>query len=47
MQKFFRFLKSMTFGLILLGIIVIFSVIGSVVPQSQNAMTYVRQFPSF
>ncbi len=36
----------MTFGLILLGIIVVLSVIGSVIPQSQHAMTYVNQYPS-
>ena len=46
MQKILKFLKSMTFGLILLGIIIVFSLIGSLIPQSQNAMTYVREYPS-
>ena len=46
MQKILKFLKSMTFGLILLGIIIVFSLIGSLIPQSQNAMIYVREYPS-
>ena len=46
MKKVFQFLKSMTFGVILLGIIVILSLIGSLIPQSQSAMTYVTQYPS-
>lgn len=45
MQKILKFLKSMTFGLILLGIIIVLSLIGSLIPQSQNAMTYVREYP--
>lgn len=45
MKKAISFLRSMTFGIILLGIIVLLSVIGSLIPQSQSAMTYVTQYP--
>lgn len=34
-------------GLILLGIIMLMSLAGSLIPQSQSAMTYVTQYPSF
>ncbi len=37
----------MTFGLILLGLIVLCSVIGSVIVQNGEPMTYVRYYPDF
>ena len=37
----------MKFGLILLGIIIVISLIGSLIPQNQHAMTYVNNYPSF
>ena len=46
MKKLKQFLQSMTFGLILLGLIVVLSVIGSVIPQNEPVMTYVRAYPS-
>ena len=36
----------MTFGVILLGLVIAVSVIGSVIPQQREAMYYVRQYPS-
>ena len=46
MKKLTSFLKSMTFGVILLGLVIAVSVIGSVIPQQREAMYYVRQYPS-
>ena len=37
----------MTFGVILLGLVILISVIGSVIPQQREAMFYVRQYPSY
>ena len=47
MKKVMKFIQSMTFGLILLGLIVVLSMIGSVIPQNEAVMTYVRNYPSF
>ena len=46
MKKIYIFLRSMTFGLILLGLTAAVSVLGSIIPQNQSAMTYVRGYPS-
>ena len=46
MNKFWQFVKSMKFGLILLGIIAAISIIGSLIPQNADTMTYVRTYPS-
>lgn len=45
MKKLFQFLKSMTFGMILLGLMAGVSVIGSVIPQNNAAMYYVSAYP--
>lgn len=39
-------MQSMQFGLILLGIIIVLSAAGSVIPQNEPVMTYVRNYPS-
>ena len=44
-QKIGKFLRSMTFGLILLGLIVLISVAGSLIPQNNEVMYYVRTYP--
>ena len=46
MNKVYRYLTSMQFGLILLGIIIIVSLAGSVIPQNNEVMFYVRTYPS-
>ncbi len=46
MNKAFSFFRSMTFGMILLGLITAFSAIGSWIPQNAEPMTYVRAYPS-
>ncbi len=47
MKKIETFLRSMTFGVILLGLIILFSVAGSVIPQNNEVMYYVRSYPSY
>ena len=47
MKKFYAFFRSMAFGIILLGLITVCSVIGSLIPQNAEAMTYVRYYPDF
>ena len=47
MKKVLAFLRSMKFGIILLGLIVALSVAGSMIPQNSDAMTYVRAYPNF
>ena len=47
MKKISTFLRSMTFGVILLGLIILFSVAGSVIPQNNEVMYYVRSYPSY
>lgn len=44
MKKVFKFLRSMQFGLILLGLIALISIAGSVIPQGEDAMYYVRSY---
>ncbi|MBQ3460047.1 MAG: cytochrome c biogenesis protein ResB [Solobacterium sp.] len=46
MEKLWKFLKSMTFGVILLGLICAISVAGSLIPQNADPMTYVRAYPN-
>lgn len=47
MKKVLAFLRSMKFGIILLGLIAALSVVGSIIPQNSDAMTYVRAYPNF
>lgn len=47
MKKLWKFLQSMKFGLILLGLIVLFSIAGSLITQNESAMTYVHQYSSW
>ena len=47
MKKAFQFIQSMTFGLILLGAITACSVIGSLIVQNGEPMTYVRYYPDY
>ena len=47
MKKITDFIQSMTFGVILLGLIVLCSLIGSLIPQNAEAMTYVRYYPDW
>ena len=47
MKKLINFLRSMTFGVILLIIISIISVAGSLIEQGQHAMYYVNAFPQY
>ncbi len=47
MKKIFRFLRSMRFGLILLGLIAVCSVLGSLLPQGEAAAWYAQLFPRF
>jgi len=44
LKKTFNFLKSMKFGLILLGILCLISVIGSVVPQGREEAFYLSTY---
>ncbi|MBQ1382690.1 MAG: cytochrome c biogenesis protein ResB, partial [Solobacterium sp.] len=45
MRRILTFLQSMTFGIVLLILTVIVSVIGSVIPQQREAMFYVMEYP--
>ena len=47
MKKVIKFLRSMKFGLILLGLIALISIAGSVIPQGEEAMYYVRNYSSY
>ncbi len=46
MKKVYAFLTSMQFGLILLGVIILVSVAGSLIPQNNEVMFYVQTYPS-
>lgn len=46
MKKLWNFLRSMRFGMILLAVIVAVSLAGSLVPQGNEAMWYVQNFPN-
>lgn len=47
MKKFWKFLQSMTFGIIILALIALISAAGSLILQNQEAMYYVRTYPSW
>ncbi len=44
MKKILSFLRSMRFGMILLGLVMLCSLAGSLVPQGEAAMTYVQAY---
>ena len=44
MKKLFAFLRSMRFGMLLLVLVMAFSFAGSLIPQGEDAMTYVRAY---
>ncbi len=44
MKQLFPFLRSMRFGMILLVLVMLCSLAGSLVPQGEQAMTYVRAY---
>ncbi|MBO7703367.1 MAG: cytochrome c biogenesis protein ResB [Solobacterium sp.] len=44
-KKLWSFVTSMKFGLILLGLIIVISLAGSLIPQNNEVMYYVREFP--
>ena len=46
MKKVLNFLRSMRFGLTLLTLIGIFSVIGTVIPQGNSISWYAQNYPS-
>ena len=46
MKKFFRFFRSMKFGMILLSAVMLLSLAGSLIPQQDSAMRYVRLYGS-
>ncbi len=47
MKKILQFFQSMTFGVILLVLIVICSIAGSLIVQNGEPMTYVRMYPDY
>ena len=46
MKKFLRFFRSMKFGMILLVLVMLLSLAGSLIPQQESAMHYVRAYCS-
>ena len=46
MKKVFNFLRSMRFGLLLLGLIGLCSVIGTVIPQGREVAWYAQNYPA-
>ena len=44
MKKVMAFLRSMRFGMLLLVLVMICSLVGSLIPQGEEAMTYVRAY---
>ena len=46
MKKVLKFLRSMRFGLLLLGLIAACSVVGSVIPQDRGAVWYAQNYTS-
>ena len=44
MRRSLRFFRSMRFGMILLVLVMALSVVGSLIPQKEQAMTYVRAY---
>ena len=47
MRKAFNYLRSMRFGLLLLGLIGLCSVVGTVIPQGREIAWYAQTYPSF
>ena len=47
MKKFLSFLRSMKFGILLLTVLAVISVFGSLIPQNEPVMTYVRSYPDY
>ena len=47
MKKWFQFLRSMRFGLILLGLIAVFSVAGTLIPQGREIAWYAQTYRRF
>ena len=47
MKKLFNFLRSMRFGLLLLGLIAACSVLGTVIPQEREVSWYAQTYSSF
>ena len=47
MKKLYNFVRSMKFGLILLLVVVGFSVVGSLIPQTFDEPWYIENYPSF
>ena len=45
MKKVLSFLRSMRFGILLLSLVAVCSVIGSLIPQEHEAMWYVQNYP--
>lgn len=46
MKKLWNFLRSMRFGMILLVVILAISFVGSIIPQGNEAMWYVQNYPA-
>lgn len=46
MKKIWNFLRSMRFGMVLLVVILAISFVGSIVPQGNEAMWYVQNYPN-
>lgn len=44
MRKAFAFLRSMRFGMILLALVIVCALAGSLIPQGEESMTYVRAY---
>ena len=47
MKKTLQFLRSMKFGVILLILIAVISAAGSLIPQNEAPMVYVRAYPQY
>lgn len=46
-KKIMNFLRSMTFGMVLLGLILVCSLAGSLIPQGNDLVWYVETFPGW
>ena len=46
MKKIFNYLRSMRFGILLLILIAVFSIVGSVIPQGKELSWYVENYPT-
>ena len=47
MKRFFNYLRSMRFGVLLLALIGVCSVIGTVIPQGREIAWYAQNYRSF